>query len=413
MTGQSEEPSAGAVHDRRHVVLALQTTDVGGMESFCVDLAAEYARRGMRVTALVPEPSPFDVVERRFHAAGADVIRLDTNERGGRRAQAGRWLRVVRTLRSLRPDVIHVHVAGGVGGVAIVATARLVTGATIILSEHDVPPEHPSLRQRITGRVIDRAAHATVAVSRRNGRLRNARTSARAATFASVLNGVPIIDVPDAERAANRARVRAEFSIAPDALVVGCVVRLVHVKGLDHLMNAFAEVQAARACELMLVGDGPMRAELESMAAQLGVGDRVHFAGRLANPAAHFDAMDMFVLAVPAGSMSIALLEAMGRGLPPIITFCGPEEAVIDDESGLCAPPSDPHGLAVVMKRMIEDDSLRARLGVAAAAHVRRHFSIVRVADNMLAIYDSARGGTVPASLRTDGPLNPRPGDAS
>ncbi len=411
MIAEKVEPASETPGGGRRIVLALQTTDVGGMESFCIDLAAEYTRRGMQVTALVPEPAPFDVVEQRFRTAGADVIRLDTNERGGRRAQAGRWLRVVRALRALHPDVVHVHVAGGTGGVATVATARLATRATVILSEHDVPPEHPSLRQRITGRIIDRAAHATVAVSRRNGRLRSARTSARAATFASVLNGVPIIDFPAAERSANRERIRAELSISPDALVVGCVVRLVQGKGLDDLLSAFAEVQAARACELVLVGDGPMRPELESMAARLGIGDRVHFAGRLAHPAPYFDAMDVFVLAVPAGSMSIALLEAMARGLPPIITFCGPEEAVINEESGLCAPPNDPHGLANVMKRMVEDDALRERLSAAAAAHVRRHFSIARVADNMLAIYDSARLGKVPAALRTDAPTNPRPGD--
>ena len=411
MSGTSAKPSAEASCDGQRVVLALQTTDVGGMESFCIDLGAEYVRRGMRVTALVPEPAPFDVVEQRFRAAGADVIRLDTNERGGRRAQAGRWLRVVRALRALHPDVVHVHVAGGTGGVATVTTARLATRATVILSEHDVPPEHPSLRQRMTGRLIDRAAHATVAVSRRNGRLRSARTSARAATFASVLNGVPIIDVPAAERNANRERIRTDLSISPDALLVGCVVRLVQGKGLDDLMHAFAEVQAARPCELVLVGDGPMRQELESMATRLGVRDRVHFAGRLSHPAPYFDAMDVFVLAVPAGSMSIALLEAMARGLPPIITFCGPEEAVIDDESGLCAPPNDPRGLAEVMKRMVEDNALRERLSAAAAAHVRRHFSIARVADNMLDIYRSARQGKVPAALRTDAPPNPRPGD--
>jgi glycosyltransferase involved in cell wall biosynthesis len=110
--------------------------------------------------------------------------------------------------------------------------------------------------------------------------------------------------------------------------------------------------------------------------------------------------MDVFVLAVPAGSMSIALLEAMARGVASIITFPGPEEPVIDEQTGLTAPPADPRGLAGVIRRAVLDPDLRARLGASGAAHVRQSFSLRRVADDLLDVYAAAGVGRVPPTLR-------------
>jgi len=192
--------------------------------------------------------------------------------------------------------------------------------------------------------------------------------------------------------------------------VVGSVVRLAPGKGLDDLIRAFAIARATVPVRLLLVGDGPLRDELGQTALDLGVSEAVHFAGQRSEPGPFVDAMDVFVLAVPAGSMSIALLEAMARGAPPVITFCGPEEAVIDGETGLGAPPSDPPGLAAVLVRICEDTALRARLAASAAAHVRAHFSVERVADDLLELYASVAQGGVPDRLRADAAPNPRPG---
>jgi glycosyltransferase involved in cell wall biosynthesis len=137
----------------------------------------------------------------------------------------------------------------------------------------------------------------------------------------------------------------------------------------------------------------------------------MHLVGHRSDPQPFLEAMDIFVLAVPEGSMSIALLEAMAQQLAPVITFCGPEEAVLPEETGLAAPPNDPEGLARVLLRGTRDAALRARLASAAAAHVRTHFSVQRVADDMLEVYSSAMIGQVPLGLRFDGPPDARPGD--
>jgi len=389
---------------------------LGGMETFCVDLSRELAGRGIEVTAVIPEDGWADPLVARFEDGDVRVVRLDTdpfkgrlNVVRGRIAQVQRWARLWHELRAWRPDVVHLHVPCAPAGLGTLALARAAGVATVI-SEHNVPWPDPTPRERLAARAIDRAAQAIVAVSRYNGALRSARIGARPSRHASISNGIPIREVSPVVRATNRARIRAQFEIETDEVAVGCLVRFVEGKGLDDLVRAFAIVRRERRCRLLLVGDGPLRGELEALVRAQGITDSVIFAGQQQEPMPYLDAMDVFALAVPAGSMSIALLEAMARGLPPVITFCGPEEAVIPEDTGLGAPPNDPAGLADALRRYVADDTLRHRLAGSAAAHVRRHFSIARVADDMLEIYAAAPSGAVPPHLRADGPPNPRPG---
>jgi glycosyltransferase involved in cell wall biosynthesis len=362
------------------------------------------------VLAVVPEGPLFDGLAGRFPAGGARVERISSDARGGRRRQAAGLARLARTLRRFGPSVIHLQTGGTTGGLAVVALARAMTGAIVVLTEHDVPDERPGWRKFLAKRATDRLLHGLIAVSRRNASLRRARGGAREQRFASILNGVPIKEVSPESAARNRTTVRRELGIPADSLVVGSVVRLALGKGLDDLIRAFAIARRRVPIRLLLVGDGPLRDELSKTAIELGVGEEVHFAGQRNEPGPFVDAMDIFVLAVPAGSMSIALLEAMARGAPPVITFCGPEEAVIDGETGLAAPPSDPPGLAAVLVRICSDAALRSRLAAAAAAHVRAHFSVHRVADDLLELYASVAAGPMPDRLRADAPPNPRPG---
>jgi glycosyltransferase involved in cell wall biosynthesis len=392
-------------------MFVLQTTAIGGMESHCIDLAGEYVRRGITVLAVVPGAAAFDVLEDRFRAAGAAVHRMDTDARRGRRRQMQQLARFISRARSFHPDVVHVQTGGATGGTAVVAIARLI-GAVAVITEHDVPDERPSWRARASRYALDRATHALIGVSRRNARLRSTRIKPVEKRFAVVLNGVPLPGVDEATRRENRVAVREQFGIDQRNVVLGSVVRLAEGKGLRDLLQAIAILCAQGAeCELLLVGDGPLRPDLDALCATLGVAEHVHFAGNQRQPGRFVDAFDAFVLAVPAGSMSIALLEAMARGVAPVITFCGPEEAVCAGETGLCAPPEDPAGLAATLAPLVRDRDLRERLGKAAAAHVRDHYSVARVADDILDIYAGAQKGMLPLRLRADAPIDARPGD--
>jgi len=392
-------------------MFVLQTTAVGGMESHCVDLAGELARRSITVRAVVPSDDGFNALADRFRSANVQVDRIDTDGRNGRRSQVAQLFRLAIHMRTFAPDVVHLQTGGATGGTAVVALARLA-GAAAVVTEHDVPIERPTQQARASRSLLDRWVNVLIAVSRRNAALRAARIRPSADRFAVVLNGVPIPEIGPEERRENRQTVRLEHGIPSDRVVLGSLVRLAEGKGLPELIRAFALVHAsAGRCELLLVGDGPLRGELTELTKSLGVADMVHFAGNQRHPGKYLDAFDVFVLAVPEGSMSIALLEAMARGLPSLITFCGPEEAIRPDETGVCGPPNDPAGLAAALAPMIEDANLRERLGRAAASHVRLHYSVSRVADDILDLYASARRGVTPPGLRADASVDPRPGN--
>jgi glycosyltransferase involved in cell wall biosynthesis len=376
------------------------------MESHAADLAGEYAARGLPVLAVVPRGVAFDGLAGRFGSAGAKTLRLTTDARDGRQRQLGGIATLARELRRFRPTIVHVHTGGATGGLAPVLAARAATHATVGITEHDVPGESCPRSQRMARALLDRASHAVIAVSRRNAGLRQARLPVRSASFAVVLNGVPLKLPPG-----RRHDVRGQLGIGDDDVVIGSLARLAEGKGLDTLLNAFARVREGRACKLLLVGDGPLRKELETLATELAIAADVIFAGQQPEPARYLEAMDAFCLAVPAGSMSIALLEAMSLGLPPVITFGGPEEAVIHGETGLLAKPSDAASLAEAMARLVDDVELRARLALAAESHVFRHYSTARVADDLLEVFASARAGSLTPRLRADAPPDPRPGD--
>ena len=394
------------------IMLVVATSAFGGMETHCIDLAAEFIRRGSRVAAIIPSSGDLGPLEARFRGAGAEVMQYNLDARQGRAAQIRDWPRLVRDVRAWRPDVVHVHSGGPSGGVALVAAARMASQSVVVLTEHNAPSERTPRAQRVFRRWMDRWSDAVIAVSRLNAEVRTRRIGSPRGKFVVVLNGVPVFDVSSELQCENRKRVRSQLAIDPSAVLVGSVVRLVDGKGLDDLLGAVSLVNRQLNAALLLVGSGPLQTELEALSTRLGIRERVYFSGHQDEPAPYVDALDVFVLPVPVGSMSIALLEAMSRGVASAITFCGPEgSSHSGKETGLCAPRNDPAGLASVLERAIQDPMLRARLGSTGAAHVARHFSVGRVADDLLEIYAAARSGQMPRRLRADAPPSPRPGD--
>lgn len=151
----------------------------------------------------------------------------------------------------------------------------------------------------------------------------------------------------------------------------------VEVKALDVLLRAFAEVSAKRTeLRLELFGDGPLTETLRGLAAELGIEDRVRFAGR-ATPAEIADALrrsDVFVLSSLSENMPLAVLEALCCGLPVAATDVGGvPEAVGSD--GALAPPADPEALAVAIERVL--DSRFDRSDIARRAAARWSFEAV------------------------------------
>ena len=171
--------------------------------------------------------------------------------------------------------------------------------------------------------------------------------------------------------------------------------RLVARKGHDVVLRALPQVLASSGeVHYLVVGDGPERARLVALAAELGVAAHVSFLGRLSDELmpAHFAVCDAFVMpsrdipGQPIEGFGIAYLEAAAAGKPAVAGRSGgAPEAVLDGVTGLVVDPQSPAEVATAVTRLLQDASLATGLGRAARERVEREFTWARVAERFLA----------------------------
>jgi glycosyltransferase involved in cell wall biosynthesis len=156
--------------------------------------------------------------------------------------------------------------------------------------------------------------------------------------------------------------------------------RLVGAKGFDILLRALAEVRTSTPPpNLVVLGEGPERGNLEGLALKLGVADRVRFAGRVDNPFAVMSRASLFVLSSHREGFGNVLIEAMACGVPVVAADCpfGPRAILGDGEAGQIVPPGDPAELARGIERVLGDTEL-ARRYRAAGSEVAEQYTVSR-----------------------------------
>jgi glycosyltransferase involved in cell wall biosynthesis len=156
--------------------------------------------------------------------------------------------------------------------------------------------------------------------------------------------------------------------------------RLTEIKGQDVLIEAVGLLQRGPLMvELTVVGDGPMRAELEARCVSLGIAERVRFVGAQGDVLPYLHSADLFVLPSRSEGVSVALLEAMAAGLPVVATRVGGTPEVTGPGMGaILVSPDDPHALAEGIHTMIASNALAVREGQAARRRVEAAFSLER-----------------------------------
>lgn len=178
------------------------------------------------------------------------------------------------------------------------------------------------------------------------------------------------IDVSAYGGAVDAVAVRRSLAIPPDAFVALCPAKLHWQKDHATLLRAVAEVPDVI---LLLAGDGPLRANLEALASELGIADRVRFLGWRADVGPLLESADVFVLASRFEGMSNSLMEAMAAGVPALVSRIPENTVLIDDgESGLVFEVGDAAALAQAL-RGLRDPGLRARLTDAAYRRIQRN----------------------------------------
>lgn len=170
--------------------------------------------------------------------------------------------------------------------------------------------------------------------------------------------------------------------------------RLVAQKNVEGLLRAWARTTARATARLDVIGDGPLRPELENLAQRLGIADGVRFRGHIEDARREVATAQALVLFSHSEGLSNSLLEAMAAATPVIASdIPGNADAVRDGETGLLVPPGDEDALAGAIDRLASDRALALRIGTAARDAVRRRYDIAMVAEEVHGLYERVLRG--------------------
>ena len=353
----------------------------GGIEGHLRLLAEGLVARGHTVTVLVSAPGQRDTA----HELG-----------GVRVLGAGRLLTTASTpispglpllLARQRPDLVHLHHPFPPGDLAALLAAPRIP---LVVSYHS-----DIVRQRRLGQLAAPLVRATLARARRiivasPAYIRSSPFLAPVASHCRVVPyGVPLERFGHADPA-RVAALRARFP-GPIVLFVG---RLRYYKGADRLVRAMAHVPA----RAVFVGDdaSERRADLEALAAGLGLAERVHFVGGQdeAELRAFYHVATVFALPSVERSeaFGIVQVEAQAASLPIVCTELGTGTSYVTlhGRTGIVVPPNDIPALARALHALIASPALAQAMGAAGRARAEREFSLPRMLDRVEAVYREA-----------------------
>ncbi len=192
---------------------------------------------------------------------------------------------------------------------------------------------------------------------------------------------------------AERAAQRQVHALPPEQYLFGCAARMVPVKRHQDLIEGFARVARVHPkASLILIGRGPLEAELRGQVARQGLGDRVIFHGEEPDMPSLLPLLDAFVLASSTEGSSNAILEAMACGLPTIATAVGGNTELVEAGfTGFLVPPHSPDQIALAMEELLDRPELGRSMGRHARSRAVEHFSLTAMIDRYASFYQTCQ----------------------
>jgi glycosyltransferase involved in cell wall biosynthesis len=287
------------------------------------------------------------------------------------------WIpRLVRLFRSEQVDIVHSH---GWGTLMFCVVAAKLARVPIVHSEHgynmkDLRPE-PAIRRRLK-HFFGQAVDELLTVSEELRERWITQYGIPAGRVRHIPNGV------DTERfrpmAGGEDCYRHSFGLPKDAWVVGSVGRLVPIKNYPALLQAAAALRPGiHNLVVALLGVGAMEEHLRSLAADLGISDRVFFLGFREDVPDFLHTLDVFVLPSFNEGMSNVLIEAMASGVPVVASAIPPNRELIESgRHGLLLDPCNVETLSAAIEKLRTDSDLRTSMVAHARIRVCERYSV-------------------------------------
>jgi rhamnosyl/mannosyltransferase len=300
---------------------------------------------------------------------------------------------MARRIREAESDIIHIHLPNPTAILAYLASRH--RGRLVFTYHSD------TVRQKMLGKAFDPIQRAALD-----------RSAALIGTSPNYLNSSAVLTaykdrchvIPygisteqfyDSDPAIVE-QIRSQYG---SRLIIS-VGRLIYYKGFEYLIRAMAKIDG----RLLIIGDGPLRGSLEAEAQALGISDKVVFLGEIQNEETvpYYHAADVFALASIARSeaFGIVQLEAMACGKPVVNTdlASGVPFVSLHGETGITVPPQDSDALAAAINFLLDREELRAQYGRAAQRRVEQEFSLDRMVNRTLQLYEQVM--SAPSEVR-------------
>ncbi|HEV3438059.1 MAG TPA: glycosyltransferase [Gemmata sp.] len=265
----------------------------------------------------------------------------------------------------------------------------------LILTEHGrhYPDYVSPLRRAVNRLVLDRLADAVTACCRFSAEGLTRTDGFAGARIETIENGIEVDDYGPPE---SKTRAKEKVGLDPSRKYIVHVARHHPVKDQPTLLRAFAMAASNLPdVDLLMVGDGPLRSELENLVIDLRIVDRVRFLGIRADIPDLMRAADLFVLTSLSEAASLTLMEAMASGLPVVVTAVGGNPEIVRHErEGLLFPRGDAAGCAAAVCRVFAESEFAERLGAAGRARVLERYQLSRTVEQYYRLYCQLAGRT-------------------
>ncbi|MEV4745995.1 glycosyltransferase [Streptosporangium sp. NPDC049248] len=361
---------------RRVALLIPQLTLPGGTEVQVSLLARQLHARNIDVSVLVLWGD--EGYAKTLRLAGIEVHRLGfvslSSEPSALVANLRAAGRLIRLLRHLRPQVLHAFLYFGY---VVAPPAARLAGVPVVVAGRRSLSFFKRERwwvlalERAVNRVTDHVIANAAAVAE------DARTVERlpAHKLSVIYNGLPETAFDPAE----------PENIDTSLPVILCVANLLEIKGHRFLIDAAATLaRQGNPCTVILVGDGPEYAPLQTQATTLGLD--VRFLGSRTDTAGLLARADIVVLPSLSEGLSNAVMEAMAAGRPTIATSVGGTPELLEDR-GLLVPPADPAALAEAITHLLTHPQHATTLATAARAWARKNLDATAMTTQHINLY--------------------------
>lgn len=362
------------------ILLVADSLNVGGAERHVVSLASALAQRGHIVTLA---GSVDGALAPLAEQAGVSVRPLLRHLAKRRMSFAFAW-KLAQLIRQSQFDLVHAHMYASA---AASAFATLGTDIPLVITEHSEAIWRSRSARYFSRWFYSRAKHIIAVSKGIRHRLieQDGVPYDRVTVIMNALSSTP--ELP----ASIQPGLPAELRNGP---LVGLASRLQPEKGVKYFLEAAVRVlQLLPQANFLVMGDGPLRKELQTYAALLGVHKRIHFLGFRLDARALVGLLDVLVVPSLSEGTPVVTLEAMAAGVPVVAsTVGGIPEQIRHGREGLLVPPGDSSALAEAILRLLRNPLWMQQLGEAGRQRVLSQFRFPTMVQETEDIYRLALG---------------------